>query len=52
MWCAMVNWRREHHVDGIADWFKFDERDAFLQAYPHGLHKTDRYVRHSGINNH
>lgn len=44
MWVDYLNWRAEHRVDSILEWFQFTEKKEFLSIYPHGLHKVDRMV--------
>eukprot|EP00983_Pelagomonas_calceolata_P090771 1157460-Pelagomonas_calceolata.AAC.8 len=44
MWMDMLEFRALNNVDRILTDFHFTEREAFLDAYPHGLHKVDRKV--------
>lgn len=34
-------WRREAGVDDIIETYKFDERAAVQEVYPHGYHGID-----------
>lgn len=45
MYEAMVEWRREIGADTIIETFKFPERKAIKEFYPHFHHKTDKCGR-------
>ncbi|KAF5840360.1 CRAL-TRIO domain-containing protein, partial [Dunaliella salina] len=45
MWMDMLEFRALYNVDRILTDFQFTEREEFLDAYPHGLHKVDRKFR-------
>lgn len=44
MWLNNVQFKKEFDVDNILENFSFDEKAAFLQAYPQGYHKCDKMV--------
>lgn len=43
--CATWIHRQAQRVDRILQDFLFPQREAFLAAFPHGLHGCDRMVR-------
>ena len=56
MWTNFINWRREAEVDTIIDTYKFDERKAVQEVYPHGYHGVDNlgrpiYIERFGVLN-
>ena len=45
MWTNFINWRRDQEVDTVIDTYKYDERSAVQDAYPHGYHGVDNQCR-------
>lgn len=45
MFTNFMNWRRDQGVDTIIDTYKFDERAAVQEVYPHGYHGVDKLGR-------
>ena len=42
MFTNFMNWRKSDEIDNIIETFKFDERDAVMNVYPHGYHGIDK----------
>ena len=40
-----MNWRRDSEIDTIIDTYKFTERAAVQEVYPHGYHGVDKLGR-------
>ncbi|KAJ9514644.1 hypothetical protein QJQ45_028353 [Haematococcus lacustris] len=45
MWKDMLDFRKQNQVDQILTDFVYKEKDAVLEVFPQGLHKTDRQGR-------
>ena len=45
MFTNFINWRKDQEVDDIIDTYKFDERAAVQEVYPHGYHGVDNTGR-------
>ena len=56
MFTKFVNWREKEEVDTIIDSYKYEERAAVQEVYPHGYHGVDKlgrpvYIERFGILN-
>ena len=45
MYQNFINWRAEQGVDEIIETYKYTERAAVQQVYPHGYHGVDKLGR-------
>ena len=54
MFTNFMNWRKAEGVDDIIDTYKYDERQAVQEHYPHGYHGVDKagrpiYIERFGV---
>ena len=45
MFTNFMNWRKENNVDTVIEDYKFTERQAVQEVYPHGYHGVDNKGR-------
>ena len=56
MFTNFIEWRKKEEVDNIIETFKYEEREAVQEVYPHGYHGVDKlgrpvYIERFGVLN-